>query len=63
MVGTRILQSISARLAFGFGAVLVLLVALALLGQYSSRSVASKMGEVTGINAVKPAWPTPCSPA
>lgn len=53
MVSTRIHQSISARLAFGFGAVLVLLVALALLGQYSSRSVATKMGEVTGTNADK----------
>ena len=53
MVSTRIHQSISARLAFGFGAVLVLLVALALLGQYSSRAVASKMGEVTGTNADK----------
>jgi methyl-accepting chemotaxis protein len=47
------LQSISTRLAFGFGTVLVLLVALALLGQHSSRSVASKMAEVTGLNADK----------
>lgn len=53
MVGNRILRSISSRLAFGFGAVLVLLVALALLGQYSSRSVAAKMQEVTGTNADK----------
>ena len=53
MASTRIHHSISARLAFGFGAVLVLLVALALLGQYSSRSVASKMQEVTGTNADK----------
>ncbi|OGB31187.1 MAG: chemotaxis protein [Burkholderiales bacterium RIFCSPLOWO2_12_FULL_61_40] len=40
-------------MAFGFGAVLVLLVAVALLGQYSSRTVASKMQEVTGTNADK----------
>lgn len=53
MIRARLLQSISSRLAFGFGTVLVLLVALAVLGQYSSRSVASKMAEVTGLNADK----------
>jgi len=53
MAVARIHQSISVRLAFGFGAVLVLLVAVALLGQYSSRTVASKMQEVTGTNADK----------
>jgi methyl-accepting chemotaxis protein len=49
----RIHKSISARLAFGFGAILALLVAVALLGQYSSRTVAAKMQEVTGTNAEK----------
>lgn len=53
MFSIRLLQSISRRLAFGFGTVLVLLVAVALLGQFSSRSVALRMAEVTGINAEK----------
>lgn len=53
MADIRIHRSISARLAFGFGAILALLVVVALLGQYSSRMVAAKMQEVTGTNAEK----------
>ena len=53
MVISRIHRSISARLTFGFGTMLLLLVAVALVGQYSSRAVASKMQEVTGVNAAK----------
>jgi len=53
MAAIRIHRSISARLAFGFGAILALLVVVALLGQYSSRMVAAKMQEVTGTNAEK----------
>ncbi|MGQ0708681.1 MAG: methyl-accepting chemotaxis protein [Rhodoferax sp.] len=53
MATARFRSSVSTRLAMGFGSVLVLLVAVALLGQLSLRSVHRGMQEVTGINAAK----------
>ncbi len=53
MENPRTQHSISTRLMLGFGSILVLLVAVALLGQFSSRSVHSAMREVTGVNAAK----------
>jgi len=62
MIFTRIRRSISMRLSFGFGAILLLLVALAVLGQYSSRSVAAKMAAVPQ-KAASPSAEVPVTPA
>ena len=49
----RLFQSISARLVFGFSGLLVAVLVVAALGQWSARAVAVKMQEVTGVNAAK----------
>jgi methyl-accepting chemotaxis protein len=45
--------SISARLTFGFGGILVLLIAVAVVGQLSAKAVQARMYEITGVNASK----------
>ncbi len=47
------IQSIAARLMFGFGGLLLALVVVAALAQLSARAVAHQMQTVTGINATK----------
>lgn len=46
-------RSISARLTFGFGGILVLLIAVAVVGQLSAKAVQARMYEITGVNASK----------
>jgi len=46
-------RSVSTRLALGFGGVLVLLIAVAAVGQLSTRAVHQRMQEITGVNATK----------
>jgi len=46
-------RSVSRRLALGFGSVLVLLIAVAAVGQLSTRAVQQRMQEITGVNATK----------
>ena len=46
-------RSIAARLAMGFGGILILLIAVAAVGQYSAKAVQKRMQEITGVNATK----------
>ena len=46
-------RSISARLTLGFGSILILLIAVAAVGQYSAKAVQKRMQEITGVNASK----------
>jgi len=46
-------RSVSRRLSLGFGSVLVLLIAVAAVGQLSTRAVQQRMQEITGVNATK----------
>ena len=46
-------RSISARLTMGFGGILILLIAVAAVGQYSAKAVQKRMQEITGVNATK----------
>jgi methyl-accepting chemotaxis protein len=46
-------HSISTRLAMGFGGILVLLIAITVVGQYSAKAVQKRMQEITGLNASK----------
>jgi len=46
-------QSISRRLTLGFGGILVLLIAVAAVGQISAKAVQKRMQEITGVNATK----------
>ena len=46
-------RSISARLTLGFGGILILLIAVAAVGQYSAKAVQKRMQEITGVNASK----------
>ena len=46
-------RSISARLAMGFGGILILLIAVAAVGQFSAKAVQKRMQEITGVNASK----------
>ncbi len=46
-------RSISTRLAMGFGGVLILLIAVATVGQISAKAVQKRMQEITGVNATK----------
>ncbi|MES2583286.1 MAG: methyl-accepting chemotaxis protein [Pseudomonadota bacterium] len=46
-------RSISTRLALGFGGVLILLIAVAAVGQVSAKAVQKRMQEITGTNATK----------
>ena len=46
-------RSISTRLAMGFGGILILLIAVAAVGQYSAKAVQKRMQEITGVNATK----------
>ena len=46
-------RSISARLTLGFGGILILLIAVAAVGQYSAKAVQKRMQEITGLNASK----------
>ncbi len=46
-------RSISTRLAWGFGCILLLLIAVAVLSQYSAKQVQQHMQEITGVNAEK----------
>ncbi len=53
MTATRHNRSISTRLALGFGCMLLLLIVVAVLGQYSIKTVHRSMQEITGVNAAK----------
>lgn len=44
---------ISTRLTLGFGSVLILLIAVAAVGQISAKAVQQRMQEITGVNATK----------
>ena len=46
-------KSISTRLTLGFGSVLILLIAVAAVGQISAKAVQQRMQEITGVNATK----------
>ena len=46
-------RSISTRLTLGFGGILILLIAVAVLGQTSANAVQKSMREITGVNATK----------
>jgi methyl-accepting chemotaxis protein len=46
-------RSISTRLALGFGGILILLIAVAVVGQLSTKTVRQRMQEITGVNAAK----------
>ena len=46
-------RSISTRLTFGFGGILILLIAVAAVGQLSAKAVQKRMQEITGVNATK----------
>ncbi len=46
-------RSISTRLALGFGGILILLIAVAVVGQLSAKTVRQRMQEITGVNAAK----------
>jgi methyl-accepting chemotaxis protein len=46
-------RSISSRLTLGFGCILILLIAVAAVGQYSANAVQQRMQEITGVNASK----------
>ncbi len=46
-------RSISARLTLGFGGILILLIAVAAVGQISAKAVQKRMQEITGVNATK----------
>ena len=46
-------RSISRRLALGFGSILILLIAVAAVGQFSAKAVQKRMQEITGVNASK----------
>ncbi len=46
-------RSISTRLTFGFGGILILLIAVAVVGQISAKAVQKRMQEITGVNATK----------
>jgi len=46
-------RSISTRLTLGFGGILILLIAVAAVGQISAKAVQNRMQEITGINATK----------
>ncbi len=46
-------RSISTRLTFGFGGILILLIAVAAVGQISAKAVQKRMQEITGVNASK----------
>ena len=46
-------RSISTRLTLGFGGILVLLIAVAVVGQISANAVQKNMREITGVNATK----------
>ena len=46
-------RSISTRLTFGFGGILILLIAVAVVGQISASAVQKRMQEITGVNATK----------
>jgi methyl-accepting chemotaxis protein len=50
---TAISRSISTRLTLGFGGILVLLIAVAAVGQISAKAVQKRMQEITGVNATK----------
>ena len=53
MARLRAFRSIAARLTLGFAGLLIVVVVVAGLGELSSRSVAIKMAQVTGLNADK----------
>ena len=55
--------SISSRLGLGFGCLLVLLVAVAALGQLSVGKVHDQMRNITGVVPKRPSWSTACSKA
>lgn len=46
-------RSISTRLTLGFGGILILLIAVAAVGQISAKAVQKRMQEITGVNATK----------
>ena len=46
-------RSISARLTMGFGGILILLIAVAAVGQFSAKAVQKRMQQITGVNATK----------
>src|SRR6476646_1497607 len=46
-------RSISTRLTLGFGGILILLIAVAAVGQLSAKAVQKRMQEITGVNATK----------
>ncbi len=46
-------RSISTRLTLGFGGILILLIAVAAVGQISANAVQKRMQEITGVNAAK----------
>jgi methyl-accepting chemotaxis protein len=46
-------KSISTRLTLGFGGILILLIAVAAVGQMSAKAVQKRMLEITGVNASK----------
>ena len=46
-------KSISTRLTLGFGGILILLIAVAAVGQISAKAVQKRMQEITGVNATK----------
>ena len=46
-------RSISTRLTLGFGGILVLLIAVAVVGQISANAVQKSMRQITGVNATK----------
>ena len=46
-------KSISTRLTVGFGGILILLIAVAAVGQISAKAVQKRMQEITGVNATK----------
>ena len=46
-------KSISTRLTLGFGSILILLIAVAAVGQMSAKAVQKRMQEITGVNAGK----------
>ncbi|MFY8041668.1 MAG: methyl-accepting chemotaxis protein [Rhodoferax sp.] len=46
-------RSISTRLTLGFGGILILLIAVAAVGQISAKAVQKRMQEITGVNASK----------
>ncbi|MBI2748901.1 MAG: HAMP domain-containing protein [Burkholderiales bacterium] len=52
-MATPTTQSISTRLALGFGGMLILLIAVAAVGQWSAKTVRQRMQEITGVNAAK----------